>query len=367
MISSAEDYLESIQNLGKRGIEPQSYINKLDKVFGSLPAGSDIQRRCLRALRKTCGIYGILPDSYAITFSLCRLGERAFASGGYADVYRVASEQNAEELFAVKKLRLTEQHDIEKFTKKYCKEVVIFKRVNHPNVLSIEGIAPQLSQHCMVSRWMEHGHILGYLGKHPEANRLDLLIGVARGLDYLHQNDVVHGDLRSRNILIDKECHPRICDYGFSSITRNIHSANATTPNKRGGDRYIAPELIAEDKAGGVEKIRFTKESDIYSLSMVIVELVTGKIPFPNVQREDTVTHRVSKGERPSKPKDFPVPGASEEVWGVAEKCWHKKADKRLEIAQVYKHLNDIKSGVKVGDLRLSLFKRMSQWSSSSK
>jgi serine/threonine protein kinase len=73
--------------------------------------------------------------------------------------------------------------------------------------------------------------------------------------------------------LIDNEHRPRICDYGVSSITRNIHSVNATTPNKHSTIRYLAPELIAEDKAAAAEKIRFTKKSDIYSLSMVIVEV----------------------------------------------------------------------------------------------
>jgi hypothetical protein len=75
------------------------------------------------------------------------------------------------------------------------------------------------------------------------------------------------------------------------------------------------------------------------------LQLVTGKIPFPDVKLDGNITSKISKGERPPKPKGFPAPGASEEVWGVAEKCWHKKADKRPEVAQVYKHLNDIKSG----------------------
>lgn len=83
----------------------------------------------------------------------------------------------------------------------------------HPNILSIEGVAPKLFEFCMVSQWMANGSILAYVTKHPGANRLELvrpthrqpdsaltglqLIGITRGLDYLHSNEVVHGDLKS--------------------------------------------------------------------------------------------------------------------------------------------------------------------------
>ena len=102
--------------------------------------------------------------------------------------------------------------DWRSFSQKYCKEVVVWKRTKHPNILSIEGVAPKLFEFCMVSQWMENGDMLPYLEKFPGANRLDLvnstrwrsglrltdsqLIGITCGLDYLHRSDVVHGDLK---------------------------------------------------------------------------------------------------------------------------------------------------------------------------
>jgi hypothetical protein len=127
----AKDYPESIKDLKARGIEPLSYINTLDKVclhsipshqasllttmrkaFDILPADSDMQRRCLRALRKTCGLHGILPDSYKVTYPLSKLpNQRPFARGGFCDVWKMIDPTN-DKAYAVKMLRVYEQDPI---------------------------------------------------------------------------------------------------------------------------------------------------------------------------------------------------------------------------------------------------------------
>ena len=155
---------------------------------------------------------------------------------------------------------------------------------------------------------MEIGNILNYVTKYPGANRLELvrserqpsdpvltvkqLIGVTRGLGYLHSNEVIHGDLKSvrgegpcwppsltprlpqPNILIDSKGSPRLSDFGLCSITRNINSVNASTPNHGCTVRYSAPELLNTD---GIVKTKKEKKptykSDVYSLAMVIVEV----------------------------------------------------------------------------------------------
>ena len=132
----AEDYLDCVRNLQARGIDPLSYINSLDRVcthsvstrwtlfltilrqiIDSLPVGSEIQRRCLRALRKTCGLYGVLPSSYTIPYPLSKPGQRAFASGGFADVWRLTDPRDTKVVFAVKSLRVYEQDPVEKINK----------------------------------------------------------------------------------------------------------------------------------------------------------------------------------------------------------------------------------------------------------
>jgi len=87
------------------------------QIIDSLRADPGLQKRCIRALRKTCGIYGILPTSYAVPFPLTKPGQRPFASGGFSDVWRVADEKDRDQVFAVKSLRVYEVDPVETINK----------------------------------------------------------------------------------------------------------------------------------------------------------------------------------------------------------------------------------------------------------
>ena len=88
----------------------------LEQILDNVPVNSGLHRRCLRALRKTCGIYGTLPSSYTLTYPLSKPGERPFAPGGFSDVWRLADETN-NTAYAVKKLRVYEQDPVDKINK----------------------------------------------------------------------------------------------------------------------------------------------------------------------------------------------------------------------------------------------------------
>jgi len=116
---------------------------------------------------------------------------------------------------------------------------------------------------------------------------------VTRGLSYLHDNDVVHGDLKTvigvsfsfiesfrltyhpsqQNVLIDGKGSPRLYNFGLCSITKRMESINASTPNQGCTIRYCAPELLDAGNAVKDAKQKATNESDVYSLSMIIVEV----------------------------------------------------------------------------------------------
>ncbi|KAF9647956.1 kinase-like protein [Thelephora ganbajun] len=308
------------------------------QIVDSLPTNSDLWKWCIRELSGTCGVYRILPTSHAITFTLSRPGPRPFASGGRSDIWRLTDEDGRDQVFAVRSFRVYEQDPVDMIDKRYCKAVIVLKRANHPNILSIEGVAPKLFKFCVVSQWMPNGGLLGYVTKHPGVNRLELLIGVTRGLDYLHDNKIVHGDLKSSNILIDADGCPRLSDFGLRSIMKDIDPVNASTPSRGDAARYCAPELLDTNGAVRVEKKKPTNKSDIYSLSMVIVELVTGKIPFPD-SSDPRVIIMISKGNRPPKPLQFDAPGMTPAVWKIAQKCWHQKAMERPEVKVVLQYL----------------------------
>ena len=156
------------------------------------------------------------------------------------------------------------------------------------------------------------------------------------------------------------ERSPRLTDFGICSVTKNINSVNASTPNHGCTARYCAPEVL--DVEGAREKKKLTAKSDVYSLSMVVVEvclfpkvcvspsseylrfqLATGKMPFPELL-DIAVVAKVSKGKWPRKPNPFEVPGMPQAVWRIAEKCWHEKAKERPEVNTVLQDLENIAS-----------------------
>lgn len=137
----ADDYIDCIRNLTGWEIDPQAYVDGLDQVCSHLfmhvastleivprqimhilPSGSGIYYRCLRALRKTCGIYGVLPASYLVGQGLTLVTpgkiKRPFASGGFSDVWKATDGKG--QIFAVKHLRTYETDDLDYMRKVIC-------------------------------------------------------------------------------------------------------------------------------------------------------------------------------------------------------------------------------------------------------
>ena len=144
-------------------------------------------------LRRLCGTFGRLPRSCLINEDFKTQEDIPFATRGYTDLWkRVWNGRKV----AVKALRFSPDDDRSKTTKvtvffidrslgilggltyhlqRFCKEVLLWKRLNHPNVLPFCGVLMNQNQFCMVSPWMENGNVLSYTRKSPEANRLRLV------------------------------------------------------------------------------------------------------------------------------------------------------------------------------------------------
>jgi len=439
----AEDYLDCIKDLQARNIEPLSYINSLDKVslhsipkhhtrsittrrqiIDNLSIDSELQRRCVRALRKTCGLYGILPTSCEITFTPTKPpGQRAFASGGFADVWRVTDEKNTDLVFAVKSLRVYEQDPVEMINKVWCFPIRDSIK-GRPAVLYLEilqgGYTSQASEPSQRFVYRRRGTEIvrvlhgvsvdgewefnGICNEVPRSQSVGTGMSNALVIWFSAHWFVVDWDhprsrlpawqryrprrsekcmwglshnpprltflLSQSNVLIDARGNPRLDDFGLFSITKNIDSVNASTPNRGLTVRYCAPELLNHIRGPGSKP---TNKSDVYSLSMVITEvclfyestmcpgsdrfcfqLATGKIPFPEYE-DFKIPVLVLKGKRPLKPRSFAAPGMTPAVWKITKKCWNEIPKERPEADTVLRYLQDIAhkgSGIGVDEER---------------
>ncbi|KAF9789191.1 kinase-like domain-containing protein [Thelephora terrestris] len=327
-IFDAPDYTSTIQGLSKEDLK--MWVDRLDQAIDSGDFAEELRKRSLRALRKTCGAMSILPTSHYFQARLYKTSNRPM-TGGTADVWRVEDDQK--KLYAAKAFRVYNNEEYK--IKRYHKEVVVWKRLNHPNVLPAFGASRDIAEFCVVSPWMPEGDILHYVNKYPGADRALIMIGVAEGISYLHSNNVIHGDLKGPNILFDNTGVPKITDFGVSSITLNIHTNNASTPNSGFSMRWTAPEILEPPNN---DPIRPTKASDVYAFAMVVIEIFTGKHPFPE-ESDQNVYLMVTKGKRPSKPAGASKSGLSSAGWKIVEDCWNKKRDKRPDMQAVVNRL----------------------------
>ncbi|KAG6812133.1 hypothetical protein H0H92_004248 [Tricholoma furcatifolium] len=223
------------------------------------------------------------------------------------------------------------------------KEAILWEQLRHPNILPFYGVYRYKGMPSLVAPWMVNGDIQGYLKHHKKSNRVALAFDVVQGLQFLHENSIVHGDLKGGNILINESGRACIADFGLSSIS-DIEiltwTSQATLYSKGGTARWQAPEILDPE---GDEGIHNTTASDIYAWSCVAYEIFADQLPFAHLIRNVAVTTKVLSGQRPRRPPDssssWSVWGLTEEIWALMEACWAADPKKRPTIRWVSERL----------------------------
>ncbi|KAG6875922.1 hypothetical protein C0993_006786 [Termitomyces sp. T159_Od127] len=200
---------------------------------------------------------------------------------------------------------------------------------------------------CLVAPWLKNGNINKYLKENPQALRLPLAVGVARGLNYLHDKGIIHGDLKGSNVLVDDLGTARVADFGISSIsdpeilTLTSHSGAAS---KGGTVRWQAPELIAMQDDFVIKN---SKPSDAYAWACVCYEIFTGRIPLDHLPNDAAVMYHVAvKGVRPSPPPSsnpsWKSWGLTQEIWSIMKRCWQAEPSDRPTMNLVLNQLHEL-------------------------
>ncbi|KAJ7921478.1 kinase-like domain-containing protein, partial [Mycena leptocephala] len=205
-----------------------------------------------------------------------------------------------------------------------CREALVWKDLDHPHILAFIGIDRDSfpSSLCMVSPWMENGTVVDYIKNYGYANVDKLLAEIAQGLGYLHSRNIVHGDLRGANILIDENWSARVADFGLGSFTDATTSIY--TSSRAGSIHWMAPELISPEQFG--LKFARTPASDIYAFGCVCLELYTGLPPFSKLS-QTAVLFKIIAGERPGRPSGSPP--MSDVLWRRVTEYWAQSPAER--------------------------------------
>ncbi|XP_008827797.1 interleukin-1 receptor-associated kinase 1 isoform X3 [Nannospalax galili] len=207
--------------------------------------------------------------------------EQRIGEGGFGCVYRAVMRNTT---YAVK--RLKEEADLEWTVVKqsFLTEVEQLSRFRHPNIVDFAGYCAESGFYCLVYGFLPNGSLEDRLHLQTQAcpplswpQRLDILLGTARAIQFLHQDSpsLIHGDIKSSNVLLDERLMPKLGDFGLARFSRftganpGQSSAVARTSTVRGTLAYLPEEYI---KTG-----RLAVDTDTFSFGVVILETLAGQ------------------------------------------------------------------------------------------
>lgn len=203
------------------------------------------------------------------------------------------------------------------------RELEVWYRLAHPNVLPFLGACLTGSAPMILTPLSENGNARSYRSRNPGADWLKILSEVTSGVEYLHKEaKIVHGDLKGANILIKFQASPQIADFGLAKMTENIYGHRELIG---GTAQWMAPELL--DGSGYL-----TYASDMYALGMTLYELWYNKDPFELLE-PDLVQEMVLEEEL--RPERDSSPAIGDELWSAIEGCWPTNQESRLTASTV--------------------------------
>ncbi|CAN1228282.1 Probable LRR receptor-like serine/threonine-protein kinase At1g06840 [Linum perenne] len=280
-------------------------------------------------------------------------GNTQIGQGGYGKVYKGVLGEGT--VVAIKRARqgsLTSE-------KEFYTEIELLSRVHHRNLVSLLGYCDESGEQMLVYEYMPNGSVQDLLsGRYVKAvslgTRVNIALGAAKGILYLHAEadpPIIHRDIKANNILLDSKLTPKVSDFGISRLVpKTTSSEGSSAPIStavKGTPGYVDPEYFRSHK--------LTEKSDVYSLGIVLLELVTGMQPIShgkNIVREvsiawetgmvEAVVDRTLQGPSYSK-------GCTHKFMGLALRCCHDEAKARPSMSEVVRELEDLCSSIAAG------------------
>ncbi len=250
-----------------------------------------------------------LSDRYEI---LSKVG-----AGGMSDVYK-AKDHILSRFVAIKVLKQEFSED-SSFVTKFRAEAQSAAGLEHPNIVNIYDVGSENGLYYIVMEYVEGITLKTYIEKKGQLSfkeSASIAIQVARGIESAHNKNIIHRDIKPQNIIISTEGKVKVTDFGIAKAT----SSNTISSDVMGSVHYASPEQARNGFVDG--------RSDIYSLGIVMFEMVTGRVPFDG---ETTVAvalqHLQEEIARPSKyAPDLPISFEK-----IILKCTQKTPDRRYQ------------------------------------
>ncbi|KAK1300552.1 Serine/threonine-protein kinase CTR1 [Acorus calamus] len=218
--------------------------------------------------------------------------------------------------------------------KEFVREVAIMKSLRHPNIVLFMGAVTQPPNLSIVTEYLSRGSLYRLLRRPgvrellDERRRLNMAYDVAKGMNYLHRRNppIVHRDLKSPNLLVDKKYTVKVCDFGLSRLKANTFLSSKSAA---GTPEWMAPEVLRDEQSN--------EKSDVYSFGVILWELMTVQQPWSNLNPAQVVAAVGFKGRRLDIPSDV-----NPQVAALIESCWANEPWRRPSFSSIMESLRPL-------------------------
>jgi eukaryotic-like serine/threonine-protein kinase len=220
---------------------------------------------------------------------------------------------------------------------RFKRESDIGERLNHPNVMRVFG-GEKHSRIYMVMEWCP-GRLLRQIldeGRLPQDRAIRIAIEILKALDYIHTNGVVHRDLKPENIMVDENDHIKLIDFGIAGDTASRRLTYANFTSMLGTPNYIAPEQVKGKRGDG--------RTDLYSMGVILYEMLTGKLPFTGPTPLAAMNDRLLNHPLPPSVAD---PSVSPQLQEITYRALERDPKNRYATAQEF--IRDLEHPDQVG------------------
>src|SRR2546426_4784603 len=173
-------------------------------------------------------------------------------------------------------LKILHEHylDDDEYVERFRREARAVAQLSHPNIVTVIDRGEADGRQFIVFEYVDGENLKQLLereGPLPVAEALELALGVARGLAFAHDRGLVHRDVKPQNVLLNGDGRPMVTDFGIAR-SLDVQKGVTQTGTVLGTSNYIAPEQASGE--------RVDAQTDVYSLGVVLFELLTGEVPF---------------------------------------------------------------------------------------
>ena len=238
-------------------------------------------------------------------------------TGGMSDVYK-AKDHTLGRFVAIKVLKPEFSEDVN-FVTKFRTEAHSAAGLEHPNIVNIYDVGSENGMHYIVMEYVEGITLKTYIEKKGQLTfkeAVSIAIQVGRGIEAAHNKGIIHRDIKPQNIIISTEGKVKVTDFGIARAA----TSNTISSDVMGSVHYASPEQARNGFVDG--------KSDIYSLGIVMYEMVTGRVPFDG---DTTVAVAIQHLQEEIVPPSAYAPNLPISMEKIILKCTQKNPDRRYE------------------------------------